>query len=295
MVRLGANQYGKAEVRLVRIARGVGPDGGDLIRDFSVSSSLSGDLAASHLTGDNSKVLATDTQKNTVYALSSDLGPVEPEVLALALARHFVGSQAAISRARLKIEEYPWDAVGATGHSFARRGGLIRGTRVVLDEDAGTSVCSGVDGLTVLNTTRSEFWGFPRDPYTTLAETRDRVLATEVSAWWRYRTAEGMTGAGWVAAFEAACGALLAAFSGTYSYSLQQTLYAMGEAVLAAVPQACEVRLALPNKHHFLVDLAPFGRENRSEVYYAADRPYGLIEGTVLADDAPADPLAWSP
>jgi urate oxidase len=293
MVKLGANQYGKAEVRLVRIARGAGPDGGDLIRDFSVSSSLSGDLAGSHLTGDNSNVLATDTQKNTVYALSRDLGPVEPEVLALELARHFVGSQQAITRARLRIEEYPWDAIGAGGHSFARRGGLVRGTRVVHDQDAGTSVVSGVDGLTVLNTTRSEFWGFPRDPYTTLAETQDRVLATEVSAWWRYRTADAMPGAGWVAAFEAATAALLAAFSGTYSYSLQQTLYAMGEAVLAAVPQACEVRLALPNKHHFLVDLAPFGRENQSEVYYAADRPYGLIEGTVLADDAPDAGIAW--
>ena len=295
MVKLGANQYGKAEVRLVRIARGAGPEGGDLIRDFNVSSSLSGDLADSHLTGDNSKVLATDTQKNTVYALSSDLGPVEPEVLALELARHFVASQKAIKRARLKIEEYPWEPVGAAGHSFARRGGMIRGTRVVHDQKAGTSVVSGVDGLTVLNTTRSEFWGFPRDPYTTLAETQDRVLATEVSAWWRFRSADGFDGPGWAGAFRAACGALLAAFSETYSYSLQQTLYAMGEAVLGALPEVCEVRLALPNKHHFLVDLAPFGRENRSEVYYAADRPYGLIEGTVLADDAPADPLAWSP
>jgi len=295
MVRLGANQYGKAEVRLVRIARGAGPEGGDLIRDFNVSSSLSGDLADSHLTGDNSKVLATDTQKNTVYALSSDLGPVEPEVLALELARHFVTSQKAIKRARLKIEEYPWEPVGAAGHSFARRGGMIRGTRVVHDQKAGTSVVSGVDGLTVLNTTRSEFWGFPQDPYTTLAETQDRVLATEVSAWWRFRSADGFDGPGWAGAFRAACGALLAAFSETYSYSLQQTLYAMGEAVLGALPEVCEVRLALPNKHHFLVDLAPFGRENRSEVYSAADRPYGLIEGTVLADDAPADPLAWSP
>ena len=295
MVRLGANQYGKAEVRLVRIARGAGPEGCDLIRDFNVSSSLSGDLAASHLTGDNSKVLATDTQKNTVYALSSELGPVEPEVLALELARHFVGRQKAIKRARVKIEEYPWEPAGATGHSFARRGGMIRGTRVMHDKKAGTSVVSGLDGLTVLNTTRSEFWGFPRDPYTTLAETKDRVLATEVSAWWRFRSAEAFDGPGWAAAFRAACGALLAAFSETYSYSLQQTLYAMGEAVLGALPEACEVRLALPNKHHFLVDLAPFGRENRSEVYYAADRPYGLIEGTVLADDAPADPLAWSP
>ena len=293
MVKLGANQYGKAEVRLVRIARGAGPEGGDLVRDFSVSSSLSGDLADSHLTGDNSKVLATDTQKNTVYALSGDLGPVEPEVLALELARHFVASQKAIKRARLKIEEYPWDPVGASGHSFARLGGMVRGTRVVHDQKAGTSVVSGVDGLTVLNTTRSEFWGFPRDPYTTLAETHDRVLATEVSAWWRFRSAEGFDGPGWAGAFRAACGALLAAFSETYSYSLQQTLYAMGEAVLGALPEVCEVRLALPNKHHFLVDLAPFGRENPNEVYYAADRPYGLIEGTVLADDADADPLAW--
>jgi urate oxidase len=293
MVRLGANKYGKAEVRLVRIARGAGPEGCDLIRDFNVSSSLSGDLADSHLSGDNAKVLATDTQKNTVYALSSKLGPVEPEVLALELARHFVASQKAIKRARLKIEEYPWEPVGAAGHSFARRGGMVRGTRVVHDKKAGTSVVSGVDGLTVLNTTRSEFWGFPRDEYTTLAETRDRVLATEVSAWWRFRSAEGFDGPGWAGAFRAACGALLAAFSETYSYSLQQTLYAMGEAVLGALPEVCEVRLALPNKHHFLVDLAPFGLENPNEVYYAADRPYGLIEGTVLADDADANPLAW--
>jgi len=293
MVRLGANRYGKAEVRLVRIARGAGPEGCDLIRDFNVSSSLSGDLADSHLSGDNSKVLATDTQKNTVYALSSTLGPVEPEVLALELARHFVDSQKAIKRARLKIEEYPWEPVGAAGHSFARRGGMIRGTRVVHDQKAGTSVVSGVDGLTVLNTTRSEFWGFPRDPYTTLAETQDRVLATEVSAWWRFRSADGFDGPGWAGAFHAACGALLAAFSETYSYSLQQTLYAMGEAVLGALPEVCEVRLALPNKHHFLVDLAPFGLENPNEVYYAADRPYGLIEGTVLADDADPNALAW--
>jgi urate oxidase len=293
MVKLGANQYGKAEVRLVRVARGAGPGGTDVIRDFSVSSSLSGDLAGSHLTGDNSQVLATDTQKNTAYAFAGRLGAVEPEVLALELARHFVSSQAAITRARLKVEEYPWEPVGSGGHSFARRGGFVRCTRVVHDEEAGTSAVSGVEGLTVLNTTRSEFWGFPRDEYTTLAETRDRVLATEVSAWWRYR-APAPGEEDWAAAFGAAVGALLAAFSGTYSYSLQQTLYAMGSAVLEAVPQACEVRLALPNKHHFLVDLEPFGQENRDEVYYAADRPYGLIEGAVLRDGAPDPGPAWS-
>jgi urate oxidase len=290
MVRLGGNHYGKAEVRVVRIARGAAAGGGDGIRDWNISSRLSGDLAASHLTGDNSNVLTTDSQKNTVYAFAKRLGAVEPEVLGIELAAHFVRSQQAITRARLTIEEYRWTPIGATGHSFARAGDLTRATAVVHDQELGTSVVSGIEDLTVLNTTDSEFWGFPRDEFTTLADTTDRILATRVSAWWRYRAAAGVD---WAAAFGTAHDALLSAFSGTYSYSLQQTLYAIGEQIIAAVPAICEVRLTLPNKHHFLVDLTPFGLANDNEVYYAADRPYGLIEGTVLADDAPDDPMSW--
>jgi urate oxidase len=142
----------------------------------------------------------------------------------------------------------------------------------------------------VLNTTGSQFWGFPRDEYTTLEDAYDRMLATTVSASWRFREADS----DWTAAFTAARSALIDAFTQTSSYSLQQTLYGMGSAVLATVPEICEVRLALPNKHHFVVDLAPFGLANDNEVYYAADRPYGLIEGTVLADDAPDAGIAWS-
>ena len=275
---------------MLRVARGAGPAGADAVRDWNVSTSLSGDLAASHLTGDNSGVLTTDTQKNTVYALASRLGAVEPEVLAMELAAHFVRSQPQITRARISVQEYGWARIGTTGYSFARSGELTRATRVILDETAGLSVVSGIEDLTVLNTTGSEFWGFPRDEYTTLAETTDRVLATQVSAWWRYRGAD----TDWAAAFGAARQAVLDAFSGTYSYSLQQTLYAIGERVIESVPGICEVRLALPNKHHYLVDLAPFGLANDRGVYYPGDRPYGLIEGTVLADDAPEDALAWS-
>ncbi len=285
----------------MHVARGAAADGGDLIRDWNVSSSLSGELAATHLRGDNSAVLATDTQKNTVYALAQQLGGVEPEVLGIELARHFVGSQPAITRARIAIEEYPWVRIGGGGHSFARSGDLTRVTTVLHDQELGTSVVSGVTGLTVLNTTDSEFWGFPRDAYTTLAETTDRILATQISARWRYRPVADADMAGfswadlkWAEAFAEAHQAVLEAFSGTYSYSLQQTLYAIGERILAAVPEICEVRLALPNKHHFLVDLKPFGQANDREVYYAADRPYGLIEGTVLADDAPDSGIAWT-
>lgn len=292
MPRLGTNRYGKAEVRVVRVTRGSGPEGGDLVRDWNVSTSLSGDLDASHLVGDNAKVLATDTQKNTVNAFTQRLGDVEPETLALRLAEHFVATQEPITRARVAVEQYPWERLA--GHSFARSGQYVRTVVVVHDEAAGTSVVGGLGELTLLNSSGSEFWGFPRDAYTTLPETKDRMLATKVSAAWRFRPLSGGDEPDWGTAFRRAKDALLAAFADTYSYSLQQTLYAIGERVLGAVPALCEVRLALPNRHHFLVDLQPFGQDNANEVYYAADRPYGLIEGTVLADDAPDDCLAWT-
>ena len=302
MARLGPNRYGKAEVRVLRVARGAHPGGRDVIRDWNVSTSLSGDLDAASLTGDNSHVLPTDSQKNRVYALARELGPVAPEAFGLRLASFFVTSQEPITRARVSVEEYGWSPIGATGYSFARSGDLVRTTTVVVDAERGACVVSGVRDLVVLNTTASEFWGYPKDEYTTLPETKDRILATAVNARWRYRPAaidgesglDGDAGLDWDAAFAAAKAALLAAFCATYSYSLQQTLYAMGTRVLADVPAACEVRLALPNKHHYLVDLAPFGLENPNEVYNAGDRPYGLIEGHVLADDAPDEGLAWT-
>jgi urate oxidase len=295
MVRLGANQYGKAEVRVVRVARGTGADGGDVIRDWNVSTSLSGDLADSHLTGDNAKVLPTDSQKNRVYALAKEMGAVPPEAFGLELASFFISSQEPITRARIAIEEYKWSPIGATGYSFMRSGDLTRTTVVIHDAELGTSVVSGIRDLVLMNTTASEFWGYPKDPYTTLPETKDRILATAVNASWRFRpSAAGAPGTDWDGSFAAARAAVTETFAGTYTYSLQQMLYALGSAILGAVPEICEVRLALPNKHHYLIDLSPFGLENEREVYYADDRPYGLIEGTVLADDAPDAGITWT-
>ncbi len=289
MVRLGANRYGKAEVRVVHVARGAALDGGDMIKDWNVSSSLSGDLAGTHLSGDNSNVLATDSQKNTAYAFAKAMGGGEVEAYALALATHYVQTQEPITRARVAVQEFGWLPIPVNGHSFARSGQYTRTTTAIHDAVLGPSVVSGIDDLVVLKTTGSEFRGFPRDRYTTLPETTDRILATEVSARWRFRKAE----ADWAGVHAAALSALLSAFAGTHSLSLQQTLYAIGEQILSDLPQLCEVRLVLPNKHHFLVDLEPFGLSNDNEVYLAADRPYGLIEGTVLADDASDPGLAW--
>ncbi len=285
MTLLGANNYGKAEVRLVRVARG--GDGVHELVDLNVSVALAGDLAATHLTGDNAGVLPTDTQKNTVYAFAREYGVGAIEEFGLRLARHFVDSQPTISLARVSIEEYGWRRLGP--HSFARTGEGVR-TAAVSYDGSRAHVVSGVTGLVLLNSTDSEFHGFAVDGYTTLPETGDRILATVVNAHWRHDSTE----VDWSSSYGTARSALVDAFVTTYSFSLQQTLLAMGTATLEADPGLAEVRLSLPNKHHFLVDLEPFGLENPGEVYLAADRPYGLIEGTVLRDGTEPAPLAWS-
>ncbi len=284
-ISLRENEYGKAEVRLVRVFRE--GDRHELV-DLNVSVALAGDLAATHLTGDNSAVLPTDTQKNTVYAFAKD-GVGEIEEFGLRLARHFVDTHPAIQRARVRIEQYAWDRTDpASPHSFVRAGQEVRTATVSYDGERAW-VVSGLTGLTLLNSTASEFKGYVKDGYTTLPETDDRILATDVTARWRHREPAGDFGK----SYREARRHLIEAFAGTYSRSLQQTLYAMGSQVLERRPELCEVRLTLPNRHHLLVDLTPFGLTNPNEVFVAADRPYGLIEGTVARDDAPDAGLAW--
>ncbi|HEX8868280.1 MAG TPA: urate oxidase [Lentzea sp.] len=283
---LGPNQYGKAENRLVTVSRNGSVH---TIKDLTVSTSLRGDLADTHLTGDNAKVLATDTQKNTVYAFAKEAPVGEIEDFALRLGRHFVGTQEAISGARILIDEHSWDRIDGHDHSFVQGSNEKRTTAVTI-EGSQAWVVSGVRDLVVLKSTGSEFHGYPKDPYTTLKETNDRILATSVTARWRYTS----TDVDWAKSFAEIRSIMLKTFADKHSLSLQQTLYAMGEAVLNARPEVAEVRLSMPNKHHFLVDLSAFGLENDNEVFYAADRPYGLIEGSILRDDAPDAGLAWS-
>ncbi len=280
---LGPNRYGKAETRLVRVLR----DGEThALADLNVSVSLSGDLAAAHLTGDNSGVLPTDTMKNTVYAFAKEHGVGEPEEFGLRLGRHFVSTQAQIRAARVTIEAFAWERLGP--HSFQRRGDYTRIASVTVTAEQ-EQVVSGLAGLVLLNSTASEFRGFPRDRYTTLAETTDRILATAVDARWRHLGPAG----DWAKSFDGAVEAMIKGFVNTYSASLQQTLFSMGSHVLENRPEIAEIRLTLPNKHHYLVDLSPFDLTNDNEVFIAGDRPYGLIEGTVTRDNAPPAAAEW--
>jgi urate oxidase len=288
-ITLGPNQYGKAETRLVTVRRD-GP--AHRLTDLNVSVALRGDLAASHLTGDNSHVVTTDTQKNTVYAFAKQAPVGQIEEFALRLGRHFTGAFEFISDARIMIEQYGWERIDVVGqpqpHAF-RRGADEKRTTAVTVAGSRAWVVSGLTDLIVLKSAGSEFHGYPMDPYTTLPETSDRILATAVTARWRYSTLD----VDWAARYDSVRAALLETFATKHSLALQQTLYAMGEAVLERHPDIAEIRLSLPNKHHFEVDLTAFGLINENEVFQAADRPYGLIEGIVRRDDAPDPGLAW--
>jgi urate oxidase len=286
---LGANQYGKAEVRVVKVTR---DDPRHEIEDLSVTSQLRGDFAAAHLTGDNRHVVPTDTQKNTVFAFARD-GIGSPEEFLLRLADHFTGSFEWVTGGRWTAESYAWQRIHVDGdphdHAFVRAGQETRTAVVVADGDQ-RHVLGGLHGLTLLKTTGSGFEGYPKDRYTTLPETRDRILATDVATRWRYLPDADVD---YNAVHADVKRILLEEFTRRYSAALQTTMFDLGTAVLGAHDEIAEIRFSLPNKHHFVVDLAPFGLDNPNEVFYAADRPYGLIEAQVTREGIDPAGAAW--
>jgi urate oxidase len=282
---LGENQYGKAENRVVRIYR---DSARHEIRDLNVSTSLRGDFTAAHLSGEQSSVLPTDTQKNTCFAFAKSKGIAEIEQFGLDLARHFVDDVGPVTGARIDLAEYAWQRVSVGGvehsHTWVRSGQEIRTAAVTVtgaQPDQRSTVSSGLTDLVLLKSTGSEFAGFLTDKYTTLPETHDRIMATSLTVTWRYTEPE----AAWSKCYDSVRQILLERFATVHSLALQQTLWEMGKASLEAHPEIAEISLSAPNKHHFAVDLAPFGLDNPNEVFIAADRPYGLIQCTVTRDD----------
>ena len=275
---LVADHYGKSAVRLVKVVR---EGTHHHLHDFTVDVRCEGDFAAAHVAGDNAAVLPTDTMKNTVYALALQHDVDPPEAFAAAIVTHLLGASRAATRASVEIAKHAWSRidVGGRPHDSAFEHGSAedRIACISTERSGATVVEAGVRGLVVLRTAGSAFSGFPRDRHTTLKETRDRVFATAISARWRYSG----TVPDFNAAFSAARTALTETFATHPSESVQHTLHAMGDAALAACPAMEEIRLSLPNRHHLLVDLSPFGLDNPNEIFVATAEPYGLIEATL--------------
>jgi urate oxidase len=292
---LAAHQYGKAETRVVRIRRDTAQH---QIRDMNVSTCLRGEFADAYLRGDQASVLPTDSQKNTAYAFALEHGAADIETYALALGRHFVTEVEPVRGARVDVDEYLWERIRVAGgdhpHAFIRAGQEARTTSVTVEgcgPEQQVWVLSGLRDLVLLKSTGSEFAGFLHDRYTTLADTHDRVLATSLTACWRHVRPEG----DWDAQHASIRAVLIEQFATVHSRALQQSLWEMGRAVLASHPEVAEIRLSAPNKHHYLVDLSPFGLVNQGEVFHADDRPYGLIQCAVQRDDAPSAGPSWQP
>ena len=274
MTELGANRYGKSAIRLVKVVRG--PDRHD-VRDLTVAIALEGEFEASYVAGDNANVVATDTMKNTVYAFAGEhlTGPIE--AFGVVLADHFLTVDQ-VDRAIVSIEEHRWAPIGDAPDAFTRDRSSTR-TAVVDARREGTTIDAGIADLTVMKTAKSAFSGFPRDELTTLPETEDRLLATKVTATWRYVTS--VPRPDFDASFAAISGTLLAVFAEHDSASVQASIWIMGRAILERHPEVSEVTMTLPNLHHWLVDLARFGLPNDREIFTPTTEPYGLIQATV--------------
>lgn len=285
-VRLTTNQYGKAENRLMRVYRDTNRHE---IRDLNVTSQLWGDFETAHTDGNNEHVVATDTQKNTVFAKAKELGVTSPEQFLIGLADHFTTSFDWVTGGRWAAEEYGWSRINDHKHSFYKSAPETRTTVFTRDGDKDTLI-SGFYGLTVLKTTESGFVGYPKDKYTTLPETEDRILATDIATRWIYNTKD----LDFEATYRQVKEIILDSFTDHFSHALQHTLYQMGEKVIEAVPEIDEIRFSCPNKHHFLYDIERFGLENPNEVMIVADRPYGLIEATFTRDGVDENKEAWA-
>jgi urate oxidase len=275
VIELAANRYGKAAIRLVRVAHGVD---GDRVRDLTIAIALEGDFEAAHTDGDNASVIATDTMKNTAYVFAKDHLDGAIDDYGRALAEHFLG-EPQVDTATVNIRSHQWGAIEVAGQpagAFVRGG---EGTRVatVTSTRGGTMVEAGVEDLIVMKTRRSAFSAFPRDRYTTLPETDDRLMATKLTAIWGY----GSPDIDADATFAAVRSTLLEVFADHDSPSVQASIWIMGRAILERHDEVEVVRMVAPNLHHWLVDLSPFGLENDREIYTPTTEPHGLIEATV--------------
>lgn len=276
-INLAKNAYGKNAINLSKIIRHTDHHE---FRQISVNVSLAGDFETAHTEGDNSKILPTDTQKNTVYALAKNNFNGSIEHFGIYLANHFVTNNPQLSKATIEISEHLYKRLLVDDrdhpHAYISTGNEKHVTTIEQSEN-NVQVTSGIEDLLILKTTDSGFEHYIKDQYTTLKETDDRILATNCAVNWKYGSRE----LDFTFLYNSIRHTLLKTFAYHKSLSVQQTLYAMGEDILKAYDDVEEISLAMPNKHHILFNLEQFGIQNKNEIFIATDEPYGYITGTL--------------
>jgi urate oxidase len=279
MIELAENRYGKSRVRLMKVTRHA--HGNDL-REWTVQVLLRGDFASAHINGDNSKILATDTMKNTVYSLARSSSATSMEEFAMELVDFLLGRNPQVSSAEVQIASTLWKRLTVDGEphpdTFMRGSGELQTTRVERAQGGAFKIVSGLEDLVVLKTAKSAFEGYIKESLTTLPETNDRLFGTAVRAEWVYSS----NGFDYDAVRSQIRETMLKTFAEHDSKSVQQTLYAMAESALTGVPEISEMELGMPNKHCLLVDLSRFGQDNPNEIFVPIDEPHGYIEARIV-------------
>jgi urate oxidase len=278
MIELAENRYGKSRVRLMKVTR---DDRGHDLREWTVEVLLKGDFESAHLHGDNSKILPTDTMKNTVYSIARSSKATSMEDYAKDLADFLLSHNPQVDSASIRVESTLWKrlAVDSKPHpsAFMRGSGELQTTKVERNQVGPFQILSGLDNLVLLKTADSGFEGYIKDSLTTLPETKDRLFGTAISATWRYVSSDLPFDHIRVKLRET----MLRTFANHDSKSVQQTLYAMAESALEEITEIDEIEIVMPNKHCLLVDLSRFGQDNPNEIFVPTDEPHGYIEARV--------------
>ncbi|GLT88716.1 hypothetical protein SLE2022_067290 [Rubroshorea leprosula] len=285
-------RHGKSRVRVARVWQS--EDGRHSMVEWNINISLLSDCLASYVRDDNSDIVATDTMKNTVYVKAKECSKeLSVEEFAILLGKHFTSYYPQVTSAIVKIVEKPWERVHIDGqphnHGF-KLGSEKHTTEAIVQKSGVLQLTSGIEGLALLKTTKSGFEGFIRDKYTALPETRERMLATEVTALWRYPY-ESILRIPQKPLFNERYldvkKVLLDTFfgppkEGVYSPSVQSTLFHMEKAVLSRFPDISGIQLQMPNIHFLPINLS--SKENgtivkfEDDVYLPTDEPHGSIQ-----------------
>jgi urate oxidase len=278
MARLGENRYGKSRVRLSRITRR-----GDWhdFQEWTVGVLLHGDFETSFTQADNSRILPTDTMKNTVYSIARDSQASAIEEFATELGDYLLAHNPQVSKLVIEIEEKAWEHMHSDGVSqpttFRLCGPEVNKVVAMREPNGKWDITSGIDGLTILKTTKSAFTGYIKDRLTTLQPATDRIFGTSATVAWTYATEEPK----YDNVRARILASLLRTFAAHHSMSVQHTLFDMGKAALDAAPEIANIKLTMPNLHHLLADLGPFGQDNPNHIFVPIDEPHGYIEATL--------------
>lgn len=278
MIELAENRYGKSRVRLMKVLR---TSGCNELREWTVEVMFTGDFDSAHYEGDNSKLLPTDTMKNTVYYVARRSRADSMEDYAQELIDFLLERNPQVSSAAVSVEAALWKRLTVEGKphgtAFMHGSNEVQTTTASRQQHGEFSVSSGLRDLVIMKTADSGFEGYIHDELTTLKETDDRLFCTAMTAEWRYTR----TRCDFNARRSAIREAMLATFAAHKSRSVQETEYAMGKAALEAVAEVDQIDLKMPNKHCLLVDLARFGEDNPNEIFVPTDEPAGQIEARV--------------